>query len=98
LARKHLKEINGLHKFCKWIEERGIKCAAVTNAPRYNAELMISILGLSEFFPLIVTGEECERAKPFPEPYLKALKELDASPDHTLVFEVSLFSSVIKSC
>ncbi|KAJ4775107.1 Haloacid dehalogenase-like hydrolase domain-containing protein Sgpp [Rhynchospora pubera] len=89
-ARQHLKEINGLHKFCKWIEEKGLNRAAVTNAPRYNAELMISILGLSEFFPFIVTGEECGRAKPFPDPYLEGLRKLNASPDHTLVFEDSL--------
>ncbi|KAF3324746.1 Haloacid dehalogenase-like hydrolase domain-containing protein Sgpp [Carex littledalei] len=89
LARKHLKEINGLHKFCKWIEEKGLKHAAVTNAPRYNAELMISSLGLSDFFPLIVTGK-CGRAKPFLDPYLKALRELNVSPDHTLVFEDSV--------
>lgn len=94
MARKYLKEINGLNKFCKWIKERGLKHAAVTNAPRYNAELMISILGLSDFFPFIVSGEECGRAKPFPDPYLKALSELDASPDHTLVFEVGFFNSV----
>ncbi|XP_072968955.1 haloacid dehalogenase-like hydrolase domain-containing protein Sgpp [Typha angustifolia] len=90
LASEQLKGVNGLSKLCKWISDRGLKRAAVTNAPRPNAELMISILGLSDFFQVIIAGDECERAKPFPDPYLRALKELNASPDHTLVFEDSV--------
>ena len=72
----------------KWIEERGLKRAAVTNAPKPNAELMISLLGLSDFFQEVVLGSDCERAKPFPDPYLKALELLQVSKDHTFVFEV----------
>jgi len=84
-AGEGLKEIAGLTALCRWAgEPRGLKRAAVTNAPRANAELIISILGLSDFFQLIVTGEDCERSKPFPDPYLRSLDLLGASPDHTL--------------
>ncbi|XP_020081593.1 haloacid dehalogenase-like hydrolase domain-containing protein Sgpp isoform X1 [Ananas comosus] len=89
LASEQLKAVDGLHKLCEWIEERGLKRAAVTNAPRANAELMISILGLTDFFQFLVVGSECERAKPFPDPYLEALNFLKASPNHTFVFEDS---------
>ncbi|XP_039121922.1 haloacid dehalogenase-like hydrolase domain-containing protein Sgpp [Dioscorea cayenensis subsp. rotundata] len=89
LAPEQLKAVNGLHKLCKWIEDHGIKRAAVTNAPRPNAELMISLLGLTDFFQLVVVGSECERAKPFPDPYLKALEVLNLSREHTFVFEDS---------
>ncbi|CAN6202829.1 unnamed protein product [Urochloa humidicola] len=88
-AGEGLREIAGLAELCRWAGERGLKRAAVTNAPRANADLMISILGLSDFFNLIVTAEECERSKPFPDPYLRALHLLGASPEHTLVFEDS---------
>lgn len=90
LTPQQLKAVTGLYKLCKWIKDHGLKCAAVTNAPRLNAELMISILGLGDFFKVIVLGCECERAKPFPDPYLRALEELNASPDHTVVFEDSV--------
>uniref|UniRef100_A0A1D1YHS7 Phosphorylated carbohydrates phosphatase TM_1254 n=1 Tax=Anthurium amnicola TaxID=1678845 RepID=A0A1D1YHS7_9ARAE len=89
IAAEKLKPVNGLHNLCKWIMDRGLKRAAVTNAPRANAELMISILGLSDFFDALVVGSECERAKPFPDPYLKGLKELGASSNHTFIFEDS---------
>lgn len=83
-----MKPIDGLCKLKKWIEDRGLKRAAVTNAPRPNAELMIEILGLSDFFNAVIVGSECEHAKPFPDPYLKALEMLKVSKDHTIIFEV----------
>lgn len=88
IAKEQIKPINGLDKLRKWIEERGLRRAAVTNAPRLNAELMISTLGLSDFFEYVILGDECEHAKPFPDPYLKALELLKVSKDHTFICEV----------
>ncbi|KAF5735095.1 haloacid dehalogenase-like hydrolase domain-containing protein Sgpp [Tripterygium wilfordii] len=93
LASQQITPINGLYKLKKWIEDRGFKRAAVTNAPRPNAELMISALGLSDFFEAVIVGDECEQAKPHPEPYLKALDVLKVSKDHTVIFEDS-FSGI----
>ncbi|CAK9172641.1 unnamed protein product [Ilex paraguariensis] len=90
LAKEQVQPINGLYKLMKWIEDRGLKRAAVTNAPRLNAELMISLLGLSDFFEAVILGSDCARAKPFPDPYLKALEVLNVSKDHTVVFEDSV--------
>lgn len=90
LAKDQVKPIDGLYKLTKWIEDRGLKRAAVTNAPKANAELMISILGLTDFFDCVIVGNECEHAKPFPDPYLKALAVLKVSKDHTFVCEDSV--------
>lgn len=95
LAVEHLKPVAGLDKLCKWVEDRGLKRAAVTNAPRTNAELMLSIIGLGEFFEHLIIGIECERAKPFPDPYLKALQDLGVSSARAIIFEDSV--SGIKS-
>ncbi|KAL6642656.1 hypothetical protein ACP70R_020837 [Stipagrostis hirtigluma subsp. patula] len=89
LAPGQLKPVDGLQDLCKWIEGRNLKRAAVTNAPRANAELILSLLGLTDFFPVLIIGSECDRAKPFPDPYLKALELINASPDHTIIFEDS---------
>ncbi|WVZ57704.1 hypothetical protein U9M48_008057 [Paspalum notatum var. saurae] len=89
LAPGQLKAVDGLHDLCEWMRGRGLKRAAVTNAPRANAELMLSLLGLADFFPVLVIGSECDRAKPFPDPYLRALHLIGASPDHTFIFEDS---------
>ncbi|KAF5460275.1 hypothetical protein F2P56_020156 [Juglans regia] len=90
LAEEQLKAVNGLYKVKKWIEDRGLKRAAVTNAPKPNAELMISKLGLSDFFDAVILGSDCDHAKPYPDPYLKALEVLHVTKDHTFVFEDSV--------
>lgn len=90
LAGTELKRLNGLDKLLKWIEDRGLKRAAVTNAPKPNAEMMIKMLGLSDFFQTVVLAENCKRAKPYPDPYLKGLDALIASPRNTIVFEDSV--------
>ncbi|KAI4974352.1 hypothetical protein ZWY2020_047632 [Hordeum vulgare] len=91
-AGEGLQEVLGLRELCRWARERGLKRAAVTNAPRANAELMIGILGLADFFQLVVAGEDCGegRSKPCPDPYLRALALLGASAERSVVFEDSL--------
>ncbi|XP_027081476.1 haloacid dehalogenase-like hydrolase domain-containing protein Sgpp [Coffea arabica] len=93
LAKEQLKAVDGLYKLRKWIEDRGLRRVAVTNAPKPNAELMISLLGLSDFFEAVILGSDCTRAKPFPDPYLKALEILQVSKDHSIIFEDS-FSGI----
>lgn len=88
-AAKKIKPVEGLDILCQWVKKRGLKRAAVTNAPRPNAELLISLLGLTSFFEVVVVGGECERAKPFPDPYQKALKHFGLSPDQAFVLEDS---------
>jgi sugar-phosphatase len=36
---------------------------------------------------VLVTGEDVERGKPFPDPYVLAARRLGVSPEHCVVFE-----------
>ncbi|XP_073288143.1 haloacid dehalogenase-like hydrolase domain-containing protein Sgpp [Primulina huaijiensis] len=90
LVKEKLEPVKGLYRLKKWIEDHNLKRAAVTNAPRANAELMISILGLTDFFHTLILGSDCDHAKPFPDPYLKAVEVLKVSKEHTFVFEDSV--------
>lgn len=89
LAAKELRAVAGLKRLADWIVEKGFRRAAVTNAPRPNAEQMIAAVGLTDFFEHLVIGSECERAKPFPDPYLKALEHFGVSAENAFAFEVS---------
>lgn len=95
MAAEEMEPMKGLHQLCEWIEDQGLKRAAVTNAPRPNAVQLISSLGLSGFFETIVIGSECDQAKPFPDPYLTALSVLGVSHEHAFVFEVRLLIDYI---
>lgn len=90
LASDRLEGKPGLTQFCEWIKKKKLRRAAVTNAPRLNAEQMIASCGLTDFFEYLVIGAECERAKPFPDPYLKGLKLLGVAASEAVVFEDSV--------
>ncbi|XP_037424991.1 haloacid dehalogenase-like hydrolase domain-containing protein Sgpp [Triticum dicoccoides] len=86
---ERLEPVKGLSKVVQWVKDHRYKHDAVTNAPRINAELMIKLLGLSDFVQAVIVGGECEKPKPAPFLYLKALKELEVSATHTFIFKDS---------
>jgi HAD superfamily hydrolase (TIGR01509 family) len=63
--------------------------AAVTNAPRLNAEMMLNALGVTQRFEALVIGDELPHGKPHPLPYQEGLRLLGADAAHALAFEDS---------
>ncbi|KAM2622861.1 hypothetical protein FF1_027875 [Malus domestica] len=90
LISEKIEPLKGLPGLRQWIEKQGFRRAAVTNATKLNAELILSKLKLTDFFEIVVLGEECIRAKPFPDPYLTALEKLNLSNEHAFIFEDSV--------
>ncbi|GLI68526.1 hypothetical protein VaNZ11_012916 [Volvox africanus] len=89
LAAAGLEPLEGLREFFEWVRQRGLRTAAVTNAPRANAEMILAALGIESCFEHLVLGEECTRAKPHPDPYLIAMELLGLTPGESVVFEDS---------
>lgn len=79
----------GLEDLLNRLEAAGVRCAAVTNAPRANAELMLGAIGRLGWFKPLIIGDECTAGKPDPEPYLRAMRELDVDAETCLAFEDS---------
>lgn len=88
-ARGRLAPLPGLIQLMEAARSAGIPMAAVTNAPRENAEFIIEQCGLAPFLQTLVLGSECARAKPFPEPYLEGLRRVGAAAAGAVVFEDS---------
>lgn len=89
MAGSQLQRMPGLSAFLAWLDARGLRAAAVTNAPRDNTHLMLSSLGLGSYFEGVVLGEECARAKPHPDPYLAGLELLGLAPHEAIAVEDS---------
>jgi beta-phosphoglucomutase len=68
----------------------GVAVAVVTNAPRANAEDTLRAIGLRDRFATLVIGDEMERPKPHPDPYLAAMRALGVAPAASVAFEDSL--------
>ena len=79
----------GLPMLLSHLESKGVRCAAVTNAPRANAELMLSSIDRLGWFEPLIIGDECVHAKPHPEPYLAAMRALGVSADECIAIEDS---------
>lgn len=77
----------GLRKLWNWAQNRGLRRALVSNAPRANALFMLERLGLQ--FDAVVLSEELPAGKPDPLPYRTALAQLVLGPDAALAFEDS---------
>lgn len=63
--------------------------ALVTGSYRCEIEPVLDNLGWRDFFPLIVTRDDVQHAKPHPEPYLTALERLNLSAAECLALEDS---------
>ena len=104
LAAPSLAPLPGFANFIRAVRARGIRVAAVTNAPRPNVTLMLGLFGLaSEAVPIgpdgceghvgrldtVVLGDECSASKPSPVPYQLAMERLGVRPEECIVFEDS---------
>ena len=85
----NLKPLAGLLDILAWIEERKLKTAVVTNAPRENARFMLNVLRLSDRFDTVVLAEEAIAGKPNPAPYELALTGLGVLAEEAIAFEDS---------
>jgi HAD superfamily hydrolase (TIGR01509 family) len=84
-----LEPLAGVVALLDWADGVGCPCAVVTNAPRANAEMMLGSLRLEGRFRTLVIGDEVERAKPDPLPYLTGLSRLNGAAERAVAFEDS---------
>jgi HAD superfamily hydrolase (TIGR01509 family) len=89
LARSDIHPVPGLFDLLDRADAAGLPMAAVTNAPRANAELILDSIGITHRFGAIVIGEELAHGKPHPLPYLEGMRLLGARPELSVAFEDS---------
>jgi HAD superfamily hydrolase (TIGR01509 family) len=89
MARHDIVPMPGLLALMDAADARDIPMAAVTNAPRANAEMILGALGITARFRTLVIGDEVARGKPDPLPYLTACARLGVQPENCLAFEDS---------
>jgi HAD superfamily hydrolase (TIGR01509 family) len=89
LARSEIHAVPGLFALMDMADAASLPMAAVTNAPRANADLILDGLGIRHRFRALVIGEELAHGKPHPLPYLEGLRLLGASAEASVAFEDS---------
>lgn len=81
--------IDGALNFIKNIKLYGHKICIVTNCNRLVAETIISHFCLDKYIDFLIIGNECSHPKPYPDPYLYALKLLNIKHNKSIIFEDS---------
>ncbi|WP_407168938.1 HAD family hydrolase [Bradyrhizobium sp. ORS 111] len=89
LVSGQIQPVPGLMALLDQADRAGVPMVAVTNAPRPNAELLLSGLGIAHRFRGVVIGDELAHGKPHPLPYLEGLRLAGASAQAALAFEDS---------
>ena len=89
LAAGKIQPVPGLMALLAIADDADIPMVAVTNAPRLNAEILLTGLGIMDRFQAVVIGDELPHAKPHPLPYLEGLRAVDATAHRSVAFEDS---------
>lgn len=71
----------------KMLHDNGIKLALVTGSNPISVMKVVKEAGLGNAFDAIVTGEDTRRGKPFPDPYLSAMKKLGVDRSNCVAVE-----------
>jgi len=89
LVAGKIQPLPGLMKLLDRADHAGIPMAAVTNAPRLNAEMLLAGLGIMHRFKAVIIGDELAHGKPHPMPYREGLCAVGAAPNLSLAYEDS---------
>ena len=96
---KQEKTIEAIHKYAhkrqekiclmEFLKEKNIKIACYTNSIRKTAELMLKKTGILDYFDLLITNEDVEKAKPDPQGYFLCLTKTNIFAKNTIIIEDS---------
>ena len=86
-ARGNIAALPGALALLRSLRERGFRLGLVSSTPRANIDLILSSLGVSESFDVILGEEDVTRGKPDPEGFLLAAERLGVPPEECVVIE-----------
>ena len=87
--KKRLTFMPGFHKLYKLVKQH-YSIGLVTASPRHNLNWLQTLINLDELFEHIISGDETEKNKPHPEPYLVMMEKLNVKPENVIIIEDSL--------
>lgn len=80
----HTTLFPGMAELVETLEQRGLPWGIVTNKPHRFTLPLMQALGYAQRAACLISGDTCARAKPFPDPLLKASELLKVAPQHCL--------------
>jgi HAD superfamily hydrolase (TIGR01509 family) len=78
----------GARAMLRGLRDQGVRTALVTMSLRRMADAIVALLGF-DAFDVVIAGDEVDRPKPHPDPYLRACRRLGVDPRETVAIEDS---------
>jgi HAD superfamily hydrolase (TIGR01509 family) len=94
LEKGDLKTTPGIEEFLKILQEKNIPKAIVSGSHRSNVLLGLKVTKMEKYFQVIVSGDDLEKKKPDPEPFLFAARKLGINPQKSVVIEDSVSGAI----
>jgi HAD superfamily hydrolase (TIGR01509 family) len=79
--------IEGIPGLLELLRSKEYRLAVVTGSQRFIVDELLDMHNLSEFFEIVITGEDFKSSKPDPECYRMALNRLGLKPDEAVIIE-----------
>ncbi|GHC00562.1 HAD family hydrolase [Cerasicoccus arenae] len=87
IKEKGIEALPGVRELLQFFKEKKIPCVVGTSTPRINAETIMDVIGVREYFVDITSAEDVNHGKPDPEVFLIAARKINREPARCLVFE-----------
>ncbi|MDP8220874.1 MAG: HAD-IA family hydrolase [Candidatus Stygibacter frigidus] len=88
-SRLDLTPIAGFMDLLDYVNERSMKIAVASSSPAAMIELVVNKLGIKDYFDLLVSGDQVERGKPYPDIFIHTAAMLQSQPGYCMVIEDS---------
>ncbi|MBE0534121.1 MAG: HAD family phosphatase [Phycisphaerae bacterium] len=87
--RPVIAEMPGLTDLLEALHGEGVSCAAASNSPLENVDMVLDELGIRKYFSVAIDRGQISRGKPDPEGLLTAAARMGLPPHRCLVVEDS---------
>ena len=87
IARNKISAFPGVVELVRAIKGSGYRVAIGSSSPLENIEMVVTSLGIKEYFDAIVFGREVKESKPSPQIFLLAAERLGTEPERCVVIE-----------
>ena len=82
-----IEPLPGVREWLEALAKEGVPCAIGSSTHRENIEMVLDVLGLTDFFTGIIASADVGHGKPHPEVFLKAAGLIGCLPEECVVFE-----------
>lgn len=87
LIKNNLSPMPGLINLLKFFKKKSLPLAIASSSTPKQISIIVDLLKISDYFDVMISGEEVKRGKPHPDVFLEAAKKLGVKPETCLVLE-----------